>query len=181
MVGKVIWHVTMSLDGFIAGPDDAMEWAFAYDEPDATADAVRRTTGAILGGRHWFDVAERKYQGRRGIYGGKWHGPVFVLTHDPPVPSPDAGVRFLTSGVPEAVATSLAAAGGKNLEIFGGRLARQCLAAALIDEIVVHVAPVLLGGGTRLYGAEPASTVRLERLEASHGRELTHLRFHVAK
>jgi dihydrofolate reductase len=60
-VSSVVWHVTMSLDGFIAGPDDSMEWAFGYSGPNRLADEVMETTGAILAGRRWYDVATAKY------------------------------------------------------------------------------------------------------------------------
>ena len=81
-MNKVLWHITMSLDGFIAGPDDTMDWAFdASSGGNELADEIRRGTGAILAGRRWYDVATAKYDGVAGIYGGAWSGPVFVLTH----------------------------------------------------------------------------------------------------
>jgi hypothetical protein len=95
-VGTVIWHVTMSLDGFIAGPNDSMDWVVAQwsdggentrdidVQRSAVADEVLQATGAILGGRRWYDVALRQFNGYDGIYGGQWKGPVFVLTHRPP-------------------------------------------------------------------------------------------------
>jgi dihydrofolate reductase len=95
-VSRVIWHVTMSLDGFIAGPDDSMDWVVAQwsdggentrnidVQRSAVADEVLQRAGAILGGRRWYDVAVRKFDGYEGIYGGQWTGPVFVLTHRPP-------------------------------------------------------------------------------------------------
>src|SRR5215211_6109765 len=109
----------MSLDGFIAGPDDSMEWAFRYPGPNRLADEVMGTTGSVLAGRRWHDVATARYDGRRGIYGGAWEGPVFVLTHEPPAESEDPAITFLSGGVSEAVAVAREAAGGKNLEIFG--------------------------------------------------------------
>jgi hypothetical protein len=81
-MSKTTWHVTMSLDGFIAGPEHSMEWAFGYgDAPNSIADSVRTSTGAILAGRAWHDVAMERYDGVAGIYGGAWGGPAFVLTH----------------------------------------------------------------------------------------------------
>jgi dihydrofolate reductase len=177
---KVIWHVTMSLDGFIAGPDDAMDWAFGYSA-SPLADEVMDATGAILAGRRWFDVATRLYRGTAGIYGGAWTGPVFVLTHRPPAPSEDSTVTFLSDGIEEAVATAGAAAGNKNLEIFGADTARQCLQEGLIDEIVIHLAPVLLGDGVRLYGGHDVESVGLERTALAEAGQLTDLRFRVEK
>jgi dihydrofolate reductase len=182
-VTEVVWHVTMSLDGFIAGPDDSMEWAFKYPEaPIRLADEVMRTTGAILAGRRWYDVATAKYSGRQGIYGGAWEGPVFVLTHRADHDVSDPGITLLTVDVEEAVATAKQAAGDKNLEIFGANLAAQCLDHGLIDEIVVHVAPVLLGDGVRLYGdAGSRAPVDLERVELAEAGELTSMRFRVRR
>ena len=183
-MSKVIWHVTMSLDGFITGPDDAMEWAFEYPEsPLRLADEVKRSTGAILAGRRWYDVASERYSGRQGIYGGAWEGPVFVLTHraeDHDVSDP--GITLLTSDLEDAVSTARDAAGDKNLEIFGANLAAQCLDHGLIDEIVVHVAPVLLGGGVRLYGeAGSRAQVKLGLVDRAESGELTSLRLRVER
>jgi dihydrofolate reductase len=181
-VSRVVWHITMSLDGFIAGPDDAMEWAFRSSGPNRIADDVMNTTGAILAGRRWHDVATAKYDGRHGIYGGKWEGPVFVLTHRPPEAPDDPEITFLQTEVEEAVATAKEAAGDKNLEIFGADLAAQCLDAGLVDEIVVHLAPVLLGDGVRLYGvAGERREVELERTELDEAGQQTSLRFRVKR
>jgi dihydrofolate reductase len=183
-VNQVVWHVTMSLDGFITGPDDAMEWAFEYPEaPMRLADEVMRSTGAILAGRRWYDVATERYSGRQGIYGGAWEGPVFVLTHraaDHDVSDP--GITLLTGDLEDAVRTAGEAAGDKNLEIFGANLAAQCLDHGLIDEIVVHVAPVLLGGGVRLYGeAGSRAQVRLEPIDRAEAGDLQSLRYRVSR
>jgi dihydrofolate reductase len=183
-VNQVVWHVTMSLDGFITGPDDAMEWAFEYPEaPMRLADEVMRSTGAILAGRRWYDVATERYSGRQGIYGGAWEGPVFVLTHraaDHDVSDP--GITLLTGDLEDAVRTAGEAACDKNLEIFGANLAAQCLDHGLIDEIVVHVAPVLLGGGVRLYGeAGSRAQVRLEPIDRAEAGDLQSLRYRVSR
>jgi dihydrofolate reductase len=185
-VSNVIWHVTMSVDGFIAGPDHSMEWAFRASGRDPTAgrnplgDAIRDQTGAILAGRRWYDVATERYDGVAGIYGGAWSGPVFVLTHWPPANDPT--VRFLSTGVEEAVATARAAAGSKNLEIFGANTAQQCLEAGLLDEIVIHLAPVLLGDGVRLYGAPGATEpVALQLTALAEWGQLVDMRFGVPR
>jgi dihydrofolate reductase len=171
----IMWHITMSVDGFIAGPDDSMDWAFRGWEPSPLADELRDGTGAILGGRRWYDVAEAKYNGLAGIYGGEWSGPVFVLTHRPEDGPADPAVTFLSGSLDDAVATTRKAAAGKNVEIFGANVAQQCLEAGLLDEIIIHLAPVLLGDGVRLYGP-PGATQRVEL----DGR-LTDLRFAVPK
>ena len=182
-MSQVVWHVTMSLDGFIAGPDDTMAWAFEYEGPNRLADGVMRSTGAILAGRRWYDVATERYNGRQGIYGGVWEGPVFVLTHraeDHDVSDP--GITLLTGELEDAVSTARDAAGDKNLEIFGANIAAQCLDHGLIDEIVVHVAPVLLGGGVRLYGeAGSRAQVQLEIVDRAEAGELQSFRFRVSR
>ena len=179
-VGRVLWHITMSLDGFIAGPGDAMDWPFEYwDASNQTAADVIETTGAILLGRRTYEVENRD---RRGFYGGAWTGPVFVLTHDAPdvVPGWMTG-RFVDEGVEDAVARARTAAGGKNVVVLGANVARQCIERGLLDEIVVHLAPVLLGDGVRLFGGPGQGRTALERTTLARSGQLTDLRFNVVK
>jgi dihydrofolate reductase len=180
-MSKTTWHVMMSLDGFIAGPEHSMEWAFEQDGgPNSIADSVRTGTGAILAGRAWHDVAVERYDGVAGIYGGAWTGPVFVLTHRPG-DQPGEGVTFLEVSVEDAVATTKEAAGGRDVVIFGAATAAQVLEAGLLDELVVHVAPLLLGDGVRLYGARGMARVDLERTEVGDSGQLTSMRFRVLR
>jgi dihydrofolate reductase len=180
-MSKTTWHVMMSLDGFIAGPEHAMEWAFEQDGgPNAIADAVRDATGAILAGRRWHDVAMERYDGVGGIYGGAWTGAVLVLTHRPG-DRPGEGVTFISGSVEDAVAAAKEAAGGRDVVIFGAAIAAQVLEAGLLDEIVVHVAPLLLGDGVRLYGAPGMERVDLERTELGVSGGLTSIRFSVVR
>jgi dihydrofolate reductase len=172
----MIWHTTMSLDGFIAGPDDAMDWAFAYDDRSPWVDDMIAGTGAILAGRNWYDAAVAKYDGRQGIYGGAWDGPVVVVTHEPPVGNEDPGITFATGGLRAAAEAAREMAAGKRVGIFGADTARQCLEAGFVDEIILHVAPVLLGDGVRFYAGE---RVRLERTDLRASGQLTDLRFRV--
>jgi len=95
------------------------------------------------------------------VYGGAWDGPIFVLTHHPEDATPADGVTFLNCGPAEAVRIGLAAAGGKNLEVFSPTIGRQLLELGLIDEIDLHIAPVLLGEGIRLYDNPGSEPVRL--------------------
>jgi dihydrofolate reductase len=192
-VSKVIWHITMSLDGFIAGSDDSMDWVVGEwsDEGSNTrdievdrssmADEVLGSAGAILGGRRWYGVAERSYDGVDGIYGGQWQGPVFVLTHRPPEDPTDDRVTFVSTSLAEAVATARAAASGKNVVVFGANLAQQCLGEGLLDEIVIHLAPVLLGDGIRLFAAADGKPVALRRTTLAESGQITDLRFSVLK
>jgi dihydrofolate reductase len=180
-MSSLIWHVTMSLDGFIAGRDDAMDWAFGHGPTGPLAGDVMQATGAILAGRRWHDVAMARYDGRAGIYGGAWSGPVLVLTHRPPADPPDPAIQFVTGGIEDAVAAAREAAGGRSVGVFGATIAHQCLAAGLLDELAVHVAPVLLGDGVRLYGAPPAAQVALERIDATLSPQLADLRYRVRR
>jgi dihydrofolate reductase len=190
-VGTVIWHVTMSLDGFIAGPNDSMDWVVAQwsdggentrdidVQRSAVADEVLRAAGAILGGRRWYDVAVRQFNGYDGIYGGQWKGPVFVLTHRPPDAGHHPAVTFLSNDLSDAVATAKDAAAGKAVIVFGANLAAQCLRAGLLDEIVIHLVPILLGAGVRLIAAPDLGPVALERRLVATSGQITDLRFSV--
>jgi dihydrofolate reductase len=190
-VGTVIWHVTMSLDGFIAGPNDSMDWVVAQwsdggentrdidVQRSAVADEVLQAAGAILGGRRWYDVAVRQFNGYDGIYGGQWKGPVFVQTHRPPDAHHHPAVTFLSGDLTDAVATAQDAAAGKAVIVFGANLAAQCLRAGLLDEIVIHLVPMLLGDGVRLMGAPDLGPVALQRRLVATSGQITDLRFAV--
>jgi dihydrofolate reductase len=176
-----ISHHTISLDGFVAGPDDSMDWAFAYGDATSLADQTMRRIGAILAGRRWYELAIERWDGVDGIYGGAYEGEVFVLTHRPPEDSGDPRISFTSDGIENAVVIAQAAAGDKDVGIFGGSLSRQCLHAGLLDEIVLHVAPVLLGGGVRLLAGEGSGRIELERVSVGEAEQLTDLRFRVVK
>jgi dihydrofolate reductase len=180
-VSILVWHITMSLDGFIAGPDDAMQWAFDAFSPEASVEETGQDTGAIVGGRRWYDVATARYDGVAGIYGGAWEGPVFVVTHRPPDPSEDRTVTFVSDGLTAALDAAIEAADDKDVEVFGADVARQCLDAGLLDEIVVHIVPVLLGDGVRLYDVPGAARVDLHRTDVSHTGQVVNLRYNVRK
>ena len=179
-MSRVLWHTTMSVDGFIAGPDDSMDWAFEYPGGSPLGNEIRDSTGAILAGRRWYDLATERWEGRAGIYGGKWDGPVFVLSHHPPDVS-DPGITFVSDGIANAVATARDAAGGKAVGLFGSNLSRQCIELGLLDEIVIHLAPVLLGDGVRLFGDPPSDQAKLERVDLADHDPMTDLRFRVLK
>jgi dihydrofolate reductase len=180
-MAAVVWHVTMSLDGFIAGPDDAMDWVFDYftDGSNEAAREVIETTGAIIMGRHTYEVEDRN---RPGIYGGAWAGPYFVLSHEPPaaVPAWMTGT-FIHEDIEAAVARASRAAEDKNVGILGADLARQCLEHGLLDEIIIHLAPVLLGDGVRLLDVPGGQRVRLEPTHVARTGQLTDLRFRVSR
>jgi dihydrofolate reductase len=185
--------VTMSVDGFIAGPGDAMDWVVAQwsdggentrdieVQRSAVADAVLQGAGAILGGRRWYDAAVRQFDGYDGIYGGRWTGPVFVLTHRPPDAEPHPAVTFLSGDLRDAVATATDSAAGKAVVVFGANVAAQCLRAGLLDELVIHLVPVLLGDGVRLVDAPDLGPVALERTLVASAGQVTDLRFAVRR
>lgn len=158
--GKVLWHFTMSLDGFVAGPEHSMDWMTGFSVRPGLIDEYVQTTGAVLAGRDGWDSAI----GGARPYGGAWDGPVFVLTHHPEDATPAEGVTFLSCDPAEAVRIALAAAGGKNLEVFSPSIGRQLLELGLIDEIDLHIAPLLLGQGIRLYDNPGGVPVRLRRV-----------------
>lgn len=177
---STICHHTISLDGYIAGPDDSVDWSFDYGEATALAEETMKRIGAILAGRRWHDLALERWNGVDGIYGGAFEGQVFVLTHRPPDSSADARIGFVSDGIQGAVATAQAAAGDRDVGIFGGSLTQQCLEAGLLDEIVLHIAPVLLGGGVRLFGGGQGG-FELERVFLGEAERLTDLHLRVAK
>src|SRR5690242_9429918 len=179
--GKVLFHFAMSLDGFVAGPDHRMDWMTGVSLRPGLIGEYVETTGAILGGRNGWDQA---IDGSRP-YGGAWQGPIFVLTHHPEDARPADGITVLSCPVEEAVRIALDAAGGKNVEVFSPTIGRQLLERGLIDEIDLHIAPILLGAGIRLYDnpaddgvirlhrvgdGDPASTVNVRYRPVTTGR-----------
>src|ERR687886_2480112 len=181
-MGKVLWNTMMSLDGFIAGPNDDMQWVFGVaGGPSRTTEEVLRSTGALLVGRRTQDVEDRL---QPGFYGGAFRGPFFVLRHDPPPEPPVVkGVtgRFLDVGIDEAVRVAKEAADGGDVVVLGANVARQCLEAGLLDEIIVHVAPVLVGDGVRLFERPRGEPLRLESISAEVEGETTVLRYSVRR
>jgi dihydrofolate reductase len=185
IMSDVLWHTQMSLDGFIAGPGDAMEWAFEdwsdADEPDETIAEVVRSTGALLVGRRTQDVEDRE---QPGFYGGAYRGPFFTLRHNPPAEPPVVkGVtgQFIDVEIEDAVKIAKGAAGGANVVILGATVAKQALEAELMDEVLVHLTPVLLGDGVRLFSRSGGSPIRLVRTSVQQTGQLTALRFRVRK
>jgi dihydrofolate reductase len=173
-LGKVVVNRAMSLDGFIAGPDNAMDWITEYNKEYAFPE-IMHATGAMLAGRGTYEVSKRM-SAEDTDYDG---GPVFVLTHQPP-DEPEQGVTFLTCELGEAVATARAAARGKNLEILGADMASQCLQRGFVDEVLVYVLPVLLGDGVR-FSTSGLGRIDLEPFSNRQSGPVTMLRFRVRK
>jgi dihydrofolate reductase len=205
MAGRVVADITMSLDGFVAGRNDGPDlplgeggerlhqWVFdlaSWREPHGLAggernrdsevlDEATMSTGAIVLGRRMFDNAHG--------WGDNppFHKPVFVLTHEARAAEAKEGgttFTFVTDGVESALAQARAAAGDKDVGVGGGASTiRQFVEAGLLDEIQVHVAPLLLGGGVRLFEGVRTEGVELELTRVLDSPAVTHLRFRIAK
>jgi dihydrofolate reductase len=171
--GKVLWHFAMSLDGFVAGPNHTMDWMTGATFRPGLTKEYAETTGAVLGGRVGWDACPDP----TGIYGGAWQGPVFVLTHHPEDAQPTPGVTFLSCDVAEALRIAREAAGGKNVEVFSPTIGRQLLERGLIDEIDLHIVPVLLGDGIRLFDNPGGAPVRLELLVGDDRKAAVDVRY----
>jgi dihydrofolate reductase len=193
-MATIISGISMSLDGFITGPNVDREhqlgdggdvlhrWLWEPDPRDAELlDGMGRDAGAILMGRRSYDLAEG--DGGWGDGGPAGSIPCFVLTHNPPAPetvrAPDV-FTFLTGGIQDAVEEASAAAGDKVVGVHGGSCAQQCIAAGLLDGLVISLAPVLLGSGTRLFD-HLGGQVQLERTDVIATPNATHLRFNVIR
>jgi dihydrofolate reductase len=164
-MAKLLYAVTMSLDGFIAGPGGDMSWLIPHlGQPDPLVDELIRDVGALLVGNRTFrgDDPHRGTEAEGKAFGGGWSGPQFVLTHQPPA-EPLPGVTFVTD-LDSAVQAARHAAGDRYVNVLGATVAKACLRAGHLDEILTLVAPVLLGDGVRLFDHPGGNTVRLERI-----------------
>jgi dihydrofolate reductase len=183
MSGKVVMNRCMSLDGFIAGPGDSMDFGGGRALADFVAPEdfaeIAAATGAMLVGRRTWDVGERMQAENPGSVDYPFTGPMFLLTHRPLDP-PNPDVRILSGDIGDAVATALAAAGDKSLEILGADVAGQCLQRGLVDEILVYVLPVLLGDGTH-FSSPDVTRTDLEPVSTKRSGDATILRYRVRK
>ncbi|HZC71680.1 MAG TPA: dihydrofolate reductase family protein [Jatrophihabitans sp.] len=176
--GRTIWHVAMSLDGFTTDRDgSATAWLPKDAGPARMGLDLVPSIGAILAGRRSYDLGIKLDPPRGGRpYGGAYTGPVLVLTHRAPPDPPDAAARFVVGELADGLATARAAAGDRNVVIFGAELARQCLRAGELDEVLVHIAPVLLGAGTPAFLPSNDELRSFDVLERSAPDELTTMR-----
>src|SRR3954454_7329839 len=193
-------HMSISLDGFVAGPDQSREnplgkrgrevhgWHLGDEranDADATAAGwLMRPRGAYVMGRNMFGPVRGGWdEDWRGWWGAEppYHAPVFVLTHHPRDPVEMAGGTtfvFVTGGFDAAFELARAAAGDADVTVAGGAsTVRQALAAGVIDELVLDVVPVLLGGGARLL--DGVTDPGLTQLEVTSSPGVTHLRYRV--
>jgi dihydrofolate reductase len=215
-MARVTTDISMSLDGFVAGPNQTLEhplgeggeqlheWVFGLASwrerhgleggtSDADSEVVQETldrTGATVMGRRMFSGGAGPWQDDPNADG--WWGdeppfrtPVFVLTHHARETVTKAGgttFTFVTDGIDVALEQAQAAAGGKDVAIAGGAsVIQQALEAGLLDELQIHVAPVLLGGGVRLFGDLGTEGIKVESSRVIESPGVTHLRYRVVK
>ena len=180
-MAKLLYSTTMSLDGFIAGHGGDMSWLTGHLGPNPVIDDLIDTIGALLVGNRTFrgDDPHKGASGEGKAFGGGWNGPQFVVTHHAPQ-APVPGVTFV-GDLDRGVADASAAAGDAYVNVLGADIARQCIEAGVLDEILVLVAPVLLGDGVRLFDHPGGTSVKLERLSVSHVPSVTNLWFRVVR
>ncbi len=206
-MSKVRVELSMSLDGFIAGPNDGPENGLGdggdrlfawYSNGDtdfplpgtdmvfkvsrASADFLRESwlmTGASVTGRRTFDITN----GWNGVPPGGVDAPFFVVTHTVPQEwvKPGSPFTFVTEGVERAVELAKQAAGEKYVDLMGASIVQQSLNAGLVDEIQIDLAPVLIGAGVRLFDHLGTGPIELDQLEAVKGNQVTHVRYRVVR
>ena len=181
-MATVVAGATMSLDGFVQDADGSFRALYSdFEELMASAymRELQEATGAVLMGRRTYDLAEDP-DGYADGY--EFQAPIFVVTHTPPAVAPKRSERlwitFVTDGVASAVRQAREAAGDRDVTFIGGAdVFRQLLAGGLVDELVVDVMPVLLGGGVRLFDGGP--TPSLEKVSVREVGVRTVLRYRV--
>jgi len=215
-VGKLTFDITMSLDGFVAGPNPTLDdplgaggeklhdWAYGLKsfrelhgrsggETGVDSDVLEEAfvaNGALVMGRRMFSGGEGPWENDPNANG--WWGddppfgmPVFVLTHHARKPLELQGgttFTFVTDGIASALERARAAAGDKDVGIAGGASAiQQYLRAGEVDEFQVHVAPLLLGDGVRLFDGLGTASPKLESTRVIHSPAITHLRYRVVR
>jgi dihydrofolate reductase len=196
-MGTVFVDISMSLDGFIAGPNDDVDplhdWLYGLKgfrephgmeggttDPDSEViDEAMNRSGAVIVGRRMYELAEG--------WGDNppFHKPVFVLTHrarEPLVKEGGTTFTFVTDGAASALAQARAVAGDRDVSIGGGaNTVQQYLDAGLVDEMQIHIVPVLLGAGIRLFEGIGPGRVKLETARVIESPAVTHLRFRVLR
>jgi len=204
LMGKVVVDISMSLDGFITGPNDSIDlplgeggerlhdWIFGGSSeksgtsPRTSATGSNRevmeeafeTTGATVMGRRWFDIGEKPWGDDP-----PFHVPVFVLTHHArkTIKKGRTTFTFITDGIESALEKARSAAGDKNVDVGAANVAQQYIRAGLVDEIQIHLVPILLGEGVRLFEHLGSKPIELEKTRLIESPDVTHLRFRVVK
>ena len=189
-MARLVADFSMSLDGFVAGPNVGMEqpmgeggealhaWMFGDVDPvDARiTQQMRANTGAVILGKRTFDVGIAHWQDV------PFPVPCFVLTHAalPDRQERNGSFRFASGGLEEALRLARAAAGDREVRLMGASVARQYLAAGLVDEIALQLVPLLLGAGERLFPAGMAAT-GLERIASCESPRASHVRYRLPR
>jgi dihydrofolate reductase len=193
-MSKVVCEISMSLDGFITGPNVRVgnglgdngerlhDWRFdAKTETDTKiVDETYASTGAVVMGKRMFDVGFEPWGDPP-----PFRMPVFVVTHEARDPLPMKGgttYTFVTDGIKAVLELARAAAGDKNVGIWGGaNIIRQYLKAGLLDEMHIHITPILLGNGIRLFEGFDPEGIELRKASSIETPGATHFRFEVMK
>jgi dihydrofolate reductase len=195
-MGKVIYDISMSLDGFITGANPRPEagwgglgeggerlhdWGFNSADPRnrEIAEAMAANMGAVITGRNTYDHSILNW-GADGPTGAA-RIPTVIVSHSVPQNIPDGGVYTFVDSVEAAFETAKKAAGDKNVLILGANVAQQLIIRGLVDELFMHLVPVLFGSGTRLYEHVGSEHIPLETAEVIETAEAIHLRFRVIK
>lgn len=191
-MGKVFFDISMSLDGFMTAanqrPEEPMgdgglrlvQWAMGDDPRDREVLTVGAGgLGAVIAGRRTYDTS-LPWWGADGPTGSD-RVPVFVLTHKAPDDPPEGGVyRFVTDGLEAALEQAKDAAGDKDVTIMGGaETGQQYIKAGLVDELSIHLVPVLFGSGTRMFEHLGDQHLRLEHAGQVQTAAATHLRYRI--
>ena len=182
---NVLLDMAMSLDGFIAGPNDEDFGLHNYffSPSGATQEVMEeglKTTGTIIMGKRTYEVGAAQ----DGFADNPYQVPTFIITHHvPEKPARGAGsFLFVTDGIASALEQARAVTGDRNIVIGGGpNIAQQYLNAGLVDEIQIHLVSTLLGEGIRLFDLSDTNPMQLERTRVIEGSGVTHLRFRVMK
>ncbi len=187
-MGNVVIDMSMSLDGYIAAPNDTPDQGlgddgmrlhnWAFDDPsvfDEVFGNLLEDTGAVIMGRRSYDNSIEAWGGK----GPLGEVPCFVVTHRPPAGS-DPIFTFVSEGIESALARAKEAAGDKRIGLMGADIDQQFLAAGLVDEIRIHLVDVLLGGGRRLFDELPRR-IELERTGVSETGGVTHVEYRVLR
>jgi dihydrofolate reductase len=187
VMSSSVLYMSMSLDGYIAGPNDEPEnpggdgfdrlheWFATASGPAAELTGEMKSTGAVLAGRRTAEQVDH--------WNGDTHGvPIVVLSHRPPDPSAANYplLTYATDGIERAMAQAKAAAGDRDVYVLGANIAQRALEAGLLDEIQVHQVPVLFGGGRRLFDVLP-SRIELEIVRVIDTPEATHIRYRIRR
>ena len=186
-MGNVVIDISMSLDGYIAAPNDNPEQGlgedgmrlhnWAFDDPSVFEEFYRdlvQETGAVIMGRRSYDNSIEAWGGK-APFGDV---PCFVVTNRPLEPSDS--LFTVTDGIESALAKAQEAAGEKRIGLMGANIDQQFLAAGLVDELRIHVVDVLLGGGRRLFDELP-QRVELEQTGVTQTGGVTHLEYRVVR